>query len=142
MKRFLKHLRETQAATDPTAVDPRLVGRTYAIPYQDVWQASLQLCDGGLRGWSVLTADDQRGIIEAVSKHPLFRLEEDVRVQIELDENGQTRVDLWSASHKSRGNLGRHRRVIGHFLQRLDQRLSAAPDQILDANAKPPWTEA
>ncbi len=141
MRRILKGLTENQAATDPEAVDLRLVGRTYAIPFEDVWQAALSLCAGGLRGWTVLASDDQRGVIEAVSRLPILGLEEDVRVEIQLDENAQTRVDLWSASHKNRANLRRHRRVIGKFLRGLDRRLSANPGQILDPTITPAWLE-
>lgn len=141
MKHFLRSLTENQAATDPTSEDGRLRGRTYAIPFEDVWQASLALCTGGIKGWSVLSADDQRGVIEAVSKAPLTGREDDVRVHIHLDENAQTRVDLWSGSQKSRANLGRNRRVIGRFLRRLDRRLDAGAAQILDATRKPSWHE-
>ena len=141
MKHFLRSLTENQAATDPTSDDGRLRGRTYAIPFEDVWQASLALCRGGMRGWSVLSADDQRGVIEAVSEAFLTGREDDVRVHIHLDENAQTRVDLWSGSQKSRANLGRNRRVIGRFLRRLDRRLDAGVGQILDATRKPTWHE-
>ena len=141
MKRVIQELRENQAATNPQADDRRLAGRTYAIPFDDVWRASLELCEGGLKGWSVLSADDQRGVIEAVSKTPLTGREDDVRVAIQLDENAQTRVDLWSASQRNRATLGRNRRIIGHFLKRLDRRLGATPDQILDPTAAPAWLE-
>ena len=139
MKRVLRSLTENQAATDPRSADGRLIGRTYAIPFERVWQASLALCRGGLRGWSVLSADDQRGVIEAVSRTLLTGREDDVRVAIQLDENAQTRVDLWSGAQKNRANLGRNRRVIGRFLRRLDRSLEAKPGQILDATRTVTW---
>lgn len=142
MKQILKGLTENQAATDPRSEDVRLVGRTYAIPFDDVWRASVDLCSGGLRGWSILSSDDQRGIIEAVSKAPVIGLEDDVRVEIQLDHNAQTRVDLWSASQRNRANLGRNRRVIGKFLRRLDRSLGAKPGQILDPTNMPAWPDA
>ena len=86
-------------------------------------------------------ADDQSGVIEAVSKTLVFGFEDDVRVEIRLDENGQTRVDLWSASRIGRGDLGRNRRTIGRFLRRLDESLDARPGQILDATRTPAWHE-
>ena len=141
MRGILRGLRENEAATDPKSDDRRLLGRTYAIPFEDVWQASLKLCGGGLRGWSVLSADDQRGVIEAISETLVFGPEDDVRVEIQLDENAQTRVDLWSASQKGRANLGRNRRLIGRFLRRLDRRLAAKPGQILDPTRMPAWHE-
>jgi hypothetical protein len=139
LKKVLKSLAENQATTDPRSDDGRLVGRTYAIPFEDVWQASLGICQGGLRGWSVLSADDQRGVIEAVSRTLLTGREDDVRVEIQLDDNAQTRVDLWSGSQKNRANLGRNRRVIGRFLRRLDRALDARPGQILDATRTVTW---
>jgi len=141
LRGILRGLTENQAATDPKSEDRRLRGRTYAIPFEDVWQASLGLCGGGLRGWSVLSADDQRGVIEAISKTPVFGHEDDLRVGIQLDENAQTRVDLWSTSQKGRANLGRNRRVIGRFLRSLDRRLAAQPEQILDPTRMPAWYE-
>lgn len=141
MKKILRGLTENQAATDPTSEDPRLVGRTYAIPFEEVWQASIKLCGGGLRGWSILSSDDQRGVIEAVSKALVFRREDDVRVEIQLDENAQTRVDLWSASQRNRANLGRNRRVIGAFLKQLDRRLNVKPGQILDPTIASEWLD-
>jgi hypothetical protein len=141
LRPILRGLTENQATTNPRSDDRRLRGRTYAIPFENVWQASLTLCQGGLRGWSVLSHDDQRGVIEAVSKPLFFGPEDDVRVEIQLDENAQTRVDLWSASQRGRTNLGRNRRVIGHFLYRLDRLLDAKPGQILDPTATS-WSQS
>ena len=139
MRGILKGLTENQAATDPRADDQRLRGRTYAIPFEDVWQASVRLCGGGLRGWSILSSDDQRGVIEAISKTVVTGREDDVRVEIRLDENAQTRVDLWAASHRGKVSLGRNRRVIGKFLRRLDRSLDASPGLILDPTRMPAW---
>lgn len=139
MKRILRGLTEKQVATDPQSEDRRLLGRTYAIPFEAVWQAAVSLCGGGLRGWSILSSDDQRGVIEAISRAPLVSFEDDVRVEIALDENAQTRVDVWSASQKNRGTFGRNRRVIGKFLRQLDRRLDADPSQILDPTIPPAW---
>jgi len=141
LKGILRGLTQNQATTDPASPDRRIRGRTYAIPFEAVWQASTRIAEGGLRGWSILTADDQSGEIEAVCKTLVFRFEDDVRVEIRLDENGQTRVDLWSASRIGRGDLGRNRRTIGRFLRRLDRSLDAQPGQILDATRAPAWHE-
>jgi len=56
----------------------------------------------------------------------------DVRIRITLDRNGQTRVDLRSASRKGKGDFGVNARRIGRFLRALDRRLGATPEQILD----------
>lgn len=136
---FLRGLTESRAATDPLSADRRLQGRTYAIPFDHVWRAALVLAGGGARGWRLHHADDQAGLIEATTKTLIFGLEGEVRIEISLDENAQTRVDLMSYSLKPRGDLGRNRRIIGRFLRRLDRSLEAGPGQILDATRAPAW---
>ena len=132
MKEILKGLTEHQAETDPRALDTRLRGRTYAIPFEDVWQASLGLASGGLRGWSLVAADDQQGRLEVVWHRPLTRAEADIRIDIGLDRNAQTRVDVVVRSRQKFGDLGRSRRMVGLFLRRLDRQLGAEARQILD----------
>ncbi len=140
MRRVLRGLTTNHARTDPRAADRRLRGRTYAIPFDAVWNAALALADGGLKRWRVVDADDEEGLIRAVSTTWLFRFPDDVQIVVGLDENGQTRVDLRSRSRKGRGDLGRNPRLIGHFLRALDQRLDARPEQILDAVTPPSWS--
>jgi hypothetical protein len=118
------------------------VGRTYAIPFEHVWNAAVGLAKEGLRGWSVASADDLSGLIIASTSSRVLGIRDDVRVRIRLDENGQTRVDLSSMSRTERPSLGRHRRAIGRFLDRLDRRLDARPGQILDATRTVAWVEA
>lgn len=141
MKAVLRGLTEHRAVTDPAAEDPRLRGRTYAIPFEDVWQAARKLASGGIRGWTLWVADDQEGIIEASTSPFLFLPAGDAKIVIGLDENAQTRVDVVLASRTERGDLGRSRRSIGRFLSRLDRALEAAPGQILDATRSPAWLE-
>lgn len=140
MSDILRGLTEHQATTDPTSEDPRLLGRTYAIPFEAVWQAATQLAGGGIRGWALWVADDQIGLIEA-STNPFLGSAADVRITIGLDENAQTRVDLTSTSRSAHGDLGRSRRNIGTFLRRLDRFLEARPGQILDATRTSAWLE-
>ncbi len=136
---LIRGLTESRAATDPHSADRRLQGRTYAIPFDHVWRAALQLAGGGARGWSIHHADDQAGVIEAATRTLVFGIEGEVRIEIGLDENAQTRVDLMSYSLKHRADLGRNRRTIGRFLRRLDSHLGARPEQILDATRAPAW---
>jgi len=137
---LLRGLTENRAGTDPTSEDGRLTGRTYAIPFEDVWQAATRLAGGGLKGWSLWVADDREGFIEA-SANFLVGPAADVRVEIGLDHNAQTRVDLTSATRTERGDMGRSRRIIGLFLGRLDKMLDAGPGQILDATRMAAWLE-
>ena len=118
--------------TDPSSADHRLRGRTYAIPFERVWEAALALASSDLPDWEVTEADEQKGVIEAETKTWLLRAVVDVRITVTLDENAQTRVDLVSSCRSGTGTLGKNARRVGHFLDKLDQRLDAKPEEILD----------
>ena len=139
MKGILRGLTETEVSTDPAATDKRIRGRTYAIPFDDVWKAAARLARGELRGWTLLTADDQEGVITGSAKPLLFGDPSEVRIEIGLDENAQTRVDARSSSGGKRGDLGRNRRALGRFFRGLDRALAAQPGQILDPTRVPTW---
>ncbi|HIA98932.1 MAG TPA: DUF1499 domain-containing protein [Gemmatimonadetes bacterium] len=132
MKRILQGLSGNHAHTDVSATDPRLRGRTYAIPFDGVWKAALKVSNKQMRGWSVLYIDDQTGVIVAEALRLPWRDKDDVRISIGLDENGQTRVDLRSTSRQGKRDWGRNHRRILSFLRLLDRELSARPDQILN----------
>ena len=132
MKWILQGLSGNHALTDVSATDPRLRGRTYAIPFDGVWKAALKVSNKQMRGWSVLYIDDQTGVIVAEALRLLWKHKDDVRISIGLDENGQTRVDLRSTSRQGKRDWGRNRRRISSFLRLLDRELSARPDQILN----------
>ena len=78
-RRLRGALGDSVAQTDPTAPDPELRGRTYAVPFEDVWAAAIALANGGLRGCSLKRANDRDGIIiagthiEAVGHVPSVR---------------------------------------------------------------------
>lgn len=120
--RVLRGLTRNRAATDVASEDPRLRGRTYAIPFERVWQAALRLAQRR-RGWTVHETDDIQGLIRAEARTPL-RFVDDVTIRVGLDEDGQTRVDLVSASRVGRGDLGKNARRIHKFLRALDRELA------------------
>ncbi len=116
----LRGITTNYAATDPAgATGPR--GRIYAVPYEQVWTATLGLARRR-RGWTIVLADDLEGLIQAEARTPL-RFVDDVEIHIGLDENAQTRVDLRSASRKGMGDLGKNSRRIRRFLRALDREL-------------------
>jgi hypothetical protein len=122
----------SDARTDPGSRDPRLRGRTYAIPFDRVWTAALSLADGGLRGWMLIHCDDVSGVLEAEVVRSLSRRVHRVHVRVGLDPNGQTRVDASVTERVSSLALGGSRRRLRSFLAALDERLAATPGQILD----------
>ena len=121
MTAAVRGLTRNRAATAPDEDDQRLRGRTYAIPFEDVWQAALRLA-GKRRGWRVLHSDDLEGVIRAEAR-TLLRFTHDVVVHVKLDQNAQTRVDLISASRVGKADLGKNARRIAHFLRTLDREL-------------------
>jgi hypothetical protein len=113
------------AETRPDHVNRGLRGRTYAVPFEDVWRAALNLAGGGQRGWRLVSADDHEGVIVAEATTPLLRFVDDVTILISLDENAQTRVDVRSASRRGKRDFGTNARRIAGFLKRLDRRVVA-----------------
>ena len=137
---LLAGLTRNRAETDPRAKDWRLRGRTYAIPFDRVWNVALGLCEGGLKRWSIVSADDEQGIIRARAFTRVFRRPHDVRVTIGLDENGQTRVDVMSILINRRRDLGANARRIHRFVAELDAKLGATAGQILDPTRPPQFS--
>lgn len=132
------------AFTAPGAEDARLRGRTYPIPFEDVWQACLRLIGGGLKRWEVLESDDQEGIIRGRVYGRLERSTSTFTVRVILDANAQTRVDGLSASRVGRADFGVNARRLHRFFRALDKALSsreraasARPDVGRTAKAAP-----
>lgn len=124
-------LTRSSVETGPDAGDPDLVGRTYAIPFGQVWDAVVRLTAGGLKGWRMLRWDDDAGIVEAEVHGPLLPLVADIAVTVVLDQNAQTRVDLTAKGRGNWGDLGANHRRTRKFFRALDSQLNAGSDQIL-----------
>jgi hypothetical protein len=112
-------LTHNRAATRPDHPDVRLRGRAYAVPFAAVWTAALETATAQAR-WTVTESDPRAGEIVAESRTLLWRFTDDVRIRVSLDADGNTRVDLESASRKGRGDLGTNARRIARFLHALD----------------------
>jgi len=123
-----------EVGTDPRDDDPDLRGRTYAIPFDRVWNAAVALAGGDLGRWRLIAADDREGVITAERKGFPKRVTV-VRIEIGLDENAQTRVDLRARPAEGHGDFGGSRRTVRLFVRGLDARLGVLPAQVLDANA-------
>ncbi|NJD09368.1 MAG: DUF1499 domain-containing protein [Gemmatimonadetes bacterium] len=107
--------------TGPDAADPRLRGRTYAIPFEDVWQGTLRLVRGKLRGWSLEFADDREGVVNARVATRLKWFHGVIEVRVGLDADAQTRVDASSATPDAFHDLGLSARRLRQFFQALDR---------------------
>lgn len=130
----------TTATTRPDSPDPSLRGRTYAISFDRVWKAACALAGGGMRRWRMLSADDQEGVIEAEATSLVLRVVDHAHITVGLDENAQTRIDMAVTTTMPSAGFGRGRRLVGRFYRRLDARIVAGPEQILDASRGPSWS--
>jgi hypothetical protein len=122
---MISTIRPGHAGTAPDAADAGLRGRTYAVPFEHVWQAALRLAGARLRGWSVRSADDHDGVIEVVTRGLAGALH-DVTIRITLDEDAQTRVDASAVAHEPRTDFGRARRRLLRFFKALDRAVAGA----------------
>lgn len=120
---LIRALTRNRAETSPAADDPRLLGRTYGVPYEKVWQAALALAGGGLRGCRLRSADDLAGIINARASSGVLGTA-DIRIRVSLDENAQTRVDARSITRERRADLGSNVRRLDRFFRELDRNLA------------------
>ena len=113
----------TTSRTSADATDRRLVGRTYAIPFAQVWEAALDLVRGELPRWHARWWDEEEGVIHALTRGRLSRRTSDVVIRIRLDVQAQTRVDLRSTSRsRGLGDFGSNTRLIGTFIGALDRK--------------------
>lgn len=116
----------SRAATAPAAADPFLRDRVWGVPFEDVWQAAGRLVSGGLRGWSMVRADDRDGIIEGTIRsfgggmHTL-------RVEVVLDADAQTVVRAAVTAVRPGIDWGRAARRLRRFLVALDDAVARVP---------------
>ncbi len=133
-ERLERALTTNRAETDPRSEESRLQGRTYAIPFDQVWGACLVLVQARRR-WTLLQANDLEGFIRVRCQTLVFKFVDDLEIRIGLDDNAMTRVDVKSRSRKGRADLGTNARRIGRLLRGLDRRLNAGAGTILDPTA-------
>ncbi len=127
----LKERTSCRAETDPWSDDPRLLGRTYAIPFEQVWRTCMKFVEERSR-WRLLQADDLKGFIRVRCTTLVFRLEDPLEIRIVLDEHALTRVDIQAGSLNRRLDLGMNVRRVARFFKKLDRLLGAGQGKILD----------
>ena len=120
------------ARTAPDAGDPRLRGRTYAIPFHDVWVASHKLAKT-LARWRITHADEINGVIRAEATSLVRKRVSDVEIRIVLDQDAQTRIDMTSESRNGAFDWGLNIRRIGNFFKALDAELAKPREQRLES---------
>lgn len=129
--RLASALTKYRAETNPWSEDPRLIGRTYAIPFEEVWRACMKFVAERGR-WRLLQADDLAGFIRVRCTTLVFRREDILEIRVGLDENALTRVDVRAGSRRGRTDLGVNVRRVGRFFEKLDGLLGGGHCKILD----------
>lgn len=97
-------------------------GRTYTVPFARVWDAATADIRGR-RGWEIVHADEERGLLTVVCRSRLRRSSDDLSVWVRLDEYGLTRVDARAGSREGRLSPGANRRRVVELLAALDETL-------------------
>lgn len=110
-----RELIDTRAAGGPE-------GRTYTVPFAEVWDAATADIRAR-RGWEIVHADEERGLLTIVCRSRLRRGSDDLSVWVRLDEFGLTRVDARACSREGRASPGANRRRVVEFLEALDETL-------------------
>ena len=110
-----RELVDTRGATGPD-------GRTYAIPFADVWDAVAARV-AAQRGWELVHADEERGLFTIVCRSRLRRSVDDLSIWVRLDEDGLTRLDVRAGSREGRQTPGANRKRVTELLQALDDAL-------------------
>jgi hypothetical protein len=87
---------------------------------------------GGLKGWSMVDADDREGEIDGLIRGWFERFHSGVTVRITLDQDAQTRVDAVAATLSGKVDLGVNAQRLGRFFKALDRDLEAARGQAME----------
>ncbi len=113
-----ENVADTRAADGPSS-------RLYAAPFAEVWDSLVDSAHRR-RGWKLIHADEELGIMTIVCTTPVLRFHDDLTIWLSLDENGLTRVEARSESRVGRADLGMNQRRIERLLARLDRTVGRA----------------
>lgn len=100
---------------------PDLVSLYLTASFSEVFNSVLSLVES--RGWELVNADRENGIVEATETLPWFGFNDDVIVRIEPIDN-EIRVDVRSKSRIGRSDLGVNANRIRDFLSDLENNLT------------------
>ncbi|HEX8701312.1 MAG TPA: DUF1499 domain-containing protein [Myxococcaceae bacterium] len=120
---LLTALTRNIAQTSPSAEDPRLRTRFYALSRETVWTMVQQLA-GTQPGWTVISTDPAGGELKAEARTRLLKFVDDVTLHVRPASGQRISVDMHSRSRVGKGDLGTNARRIGAFLSALDTALA------------------
>lgn len=109
-----ENVADTRASRGPS-------GRTYTAPFARVWDAIMKDIRTRRR-WELVHADEELGIVTARCR-TFLGFVDDLTIWVGLDENALTRVEARSRSRRGKGDLGKNRRRLRGFFDRLEDAL-------------------
>ncbi len=112
------------AETSPSAEEPRLRTRFYALSRETVWTTVQQLA-ASQPGWTVVHTDAAEGELKAESRTRLLKFVDDVTIRVRPASGQRISVDMHSRSRLGKADFGTNARRIGAFLAALDSALAA-----------------
>ena len=105
---------DTQTPKPYTPLEPLLID----APRNAVFEAAERIVKS--RGWTIVTADAEAGVLEATNISPWWGFKDDVAIRIRKAEGSATRVDMRSISRVGGSDLGANARRVSAFLYDLD----------------------
>jgi uncharacterized protein (DUF1499 family) len=87
------------------------------IPPDQAFEETLELIQE--HEWEVVSADKERGVLEAIATSPWFGFKDDVVIRLTASGTG-TRVDMRSASRIGVGDVGANAERVREFLDDLE----------------------
>lgn len=117
---ILKGLYRNWVSTTPDAGNPDLRTRLYGCGPGKVFDHVKKLA-GKRRGWKIVEADLDDGILKIEARTLIFRFVDDVTIRVHPAPGGGTLLDMESRSRVGVGDLGTNARRVSNFLKRIDE---------------------
>ncbi|MCZ2722287.1 DUF1499 domain-containing protein [Marinomonas sp. 15G1-11] len=92
------------------------------LPSAEIFQEVLLLIEE--KGWELVEAYPEAGVVEATARTPVFGFRDDVVLRIR-EEHNLTRIDMRSSSRVGKGDWGMNAERIKTFMLELETRLHA-----------------
>lgn len=105
---------DSQTPKPYAPIEPLIV----EAPRAEVFAAAERIV--GLRGWEIVTADVEAGILEATHTSTWWGFKDDVAIRFRESEGNVTQVDMRSISRVGGSDLGANARRVTAFLYDLD----------------------
>lgn len=108
--------------TGQTPEYPDVRPQSYHRPKEEVFDAGLHAVNR-LSRWTLVGYDEEQREIRVEARSRLWRFVDDITIRI-ADQNGESIVNVRSASRVGRGDFGQNARNIRRFQEALDDEVS------------------